>query len=134
MREVIRRHKGAPQAALIKVLNPKIRGRAQYYSACVAKKTFDRMDAQLFHKLYRWARFRHPRNTGGWSVNRYWKRKGERMNFGDGTSWLVKYADIPIKRHIKIKGDKSPYDGDWPYWVQRLGPDETVTSGPAVET
>jgi RNA-directed DNA polymerase len=125
MREVIRRHKGAPQAALIRVLNPKIRGWAQYYSACVAKKTFDRIDAQIFRKLYRWARFRHPRKTGGWSVKRYWKRKGERMNFGDGTAWLVKYADIPIKRHVKIRGDKSPYDGDWPYWVQRLGRDPT---------
>jgi len=125
MREVIRRHKGAPQAALIRVLNPKIRGWAQYYSACVAKKTFDRTDAQIFRKLYRWARFRHPRKTGGWSVNRYWKRKGERMNFGDGTAWLVKYADVPIKRHVKIRGDKSPYDGDWPYWVQRLGRDPT---------
>ena len=120
MREVIRRHKGAPQVALIKVLNPKIRGWAQYYSACVAKKTFDRMDAQIFRKLYRWAHFRHPRKTGGWSVKRYWKHKKERMNFGDGTAWLVKYADIPIKRHVKIRGDKSPYDGDWPYWVQRL--------------
>jgi RNA-directed DNA polymerase len=125
MREVIRQHKGAPQAALIKVLNLKIRGWAQYYSACVAKKTFDRMDAQIFRKLYRWARFRHPRKTGGWSVKRYWKRKGERMNFGDGTAWLVKYADTPIKRHVKIRGDKSPYDGDWPYWVQRLGRDPT---------
>jgi len=62
-REVIRRHKGAPQAALIKVLNPKMRGWAQYYSACVAKETFDWMDEQVFHKLYRWARFRHPRNA-----------------------------------------------------------------------
>ena len=128
MREVIRRYRGAPQAALIKVLNPKIRGWAQYYSACVAKETFNRMDAQLFRKLYRWARFRHPRKTGGWSFKRYWKRKGERMNFGDGTVWLIKYADIPIKRHIKIRGDKSPYDGDWPYWVQRLGRDPTKPS------
>ena len=30
MREVIRRHKGAPRAALIGALNPKIRGWAQY--------------------------------------------------------------------------------------------------------
>jgi RNA-directed DNA polymerase len=124
-REVIRQHKGAPQAALVKVLNPKIRGWAQYYSACVAKETFDWMDEQLFHKLYRWACFRHPRKTGGWSVKRYWKRKGERLNFGDGTAWLVKYADTPIKRHVKVRGDKSPYDGDWPYWVQRLGRDPT---------
>jgi RNA-directed DNA polymerase len=125
VREVIRRHKGAPQAALVRVLNPKMRGWAQYYSACVAKETFDWMDEQVFHKLYRWARFRHPRKTGGWSVKRYWKRKGERLNFGDGTAWLVKYADTPIKRHVKVRGDKSPYDGDWPYWVQRLGRDPT---------
>ena len=125
VREVIRRHKGVPQAALIKVLNPKMRGWAQYYSACVAKETFDRMDEQVFHKLYRWARFRHPRKTGGWCVKRYWKRKGERTNFGDGTAWLVKYADTSIKRHVKVRGGKSPYDGDWPYWVGRLGRDPT---------
>ncbi len=47
------------------------------------------------------------------------------MNFGDGTAWLTKYADMPIKRHIKVRGGKSPYDGDWPYWVQRLGRDPT---------
>lgn len=125
MREVIRRHKGAPQAALVKALNSKIRGWTQYYRASVAKKTFDWMDAQLFHKLYRWARFRHPRKTGGWCVSRYWKQRGNRQNFGDGTAWLVKYADTPIKRHIKVRGDKSPYDGDWPYWIQRRGRDPT---------
>jgi RNA-directed DNA polymerase len=125
MRKVIRQHKGAPQPALIKVLNPKIRGWAQYYSACVAKETFDRMDEQVFRKLYRWARFRHPRKTRGWCFARYWKRQGNRNNFGDGTSWLARYADTPIKRHIKIRGDKSPYDGDWPYWIQRLGRDPT---------
>jgi RNA-directed DNA polymerase len=123
MRALIRQYKGAPQAALVKVLNSRIRGWAQYYRTCVAKKTFDWMDYQLFHKLYRWARFRHPRKTGGWCVRRYWKRKGKRRNFGDKKTWLVKYADTPIKRHVKIKGDKSPYDGDWPYWVQRLGRD-----------
>jgi RNA-directed DNA polymerase len=125
MREVIRRHKGAPQAALVKALNSKTRGWTQYHCASVAKKTFDWMDAQLFHKLYRWARFRHPRKTGGWCVSRYWKRKGERLNFGDGKAWLAKYADTPIKRHVKVRGDKSPYDGDWPYWIQRRGRDPT---------
>ena len=70
-------------------------------------------------------RFRHPRKTGGWCVNRYWKQRGNRKNFGDGTAWLVKYADTPIKRHIKVRGDKSPYDGDWPYWIRRRGRDPT---------
>lgn len=128
VREVIRQHKGAPQAALVKVLNPKIRGWAQYYSACVAKETFDWMDEQVFRKLYRWAQFRHTHKGRGWCLKRYWNRQGNRNNFGDGTSWLARYADTPIKRHAKIRGEKSPYDGDWPYWVRRLGRDPTKST------
>ena len=86
------------------------------------------MDAQLFPKLYRWSRFRHPRKTGGWCVSRYWKQRGSRKNFGDETAWLAKYADTPIKRHIKVGGEKSPYDGDWPYWIQRRGRDPTKST------
>jgi RNA-directed DNA polymerase len=125
VRQVIRQHRGVPQAALVATLNPIVRGWAQYYSACVAKKTYDRMDAQVFRKLYRWARFRHPHKNRGWCFHRYWRRQGSRNNFGDGTSWLVRYADTPIVRHVKVRGDKSPYDGDWPYWVERLGRDPT---------
>ncbi len=83
------------------------------------------MDDQVFRKLYRWARFRHPRKNRGWCFDRYWRRQGNRNNFGDGTSWLARYADTPIVRHVKVRGDKSPYDGDWPYWVERLGRDLT---------
>jgi len=123
IRQVIRRYRGAPQSALIAALNPIIRGWAQYHSACVAKKTFARMDNQVFHKLYRWARFRHPRKARRWCFDRYWRRQGTRDNFSDGTSRLARYADTPIVRHVKVRGDKSPYDGDWPYWVERLGRD-----------
>jgi RNA-directed DNA polymerase len=128
MREVIRQYRGAPQAALIKTLNPKIWGWTQYHRVSVAKKTFSRMDAQLYRKLYRWSRFRHPRKKGRWCVRRYWKQRGNRKNFGDGTTWLVKYSDTTIKRHIKVRGDKSPYDGDWPYWIQRRGRDPTKST------
>jgi RNA-directed DNA polymerase len=26
-----------------------------------------------------------------------------------------------IRRYIKVKGDRSPYDGDWVYWASKLG-------------
>lgn len=32
---------------------------------------------------------------------------------------LIKYGDHAIKRHIKVIGAKSPYDGDWIYWSNR---------------
>jgi len=30
-----------------------------------------------------------------------------------------------IERHTKVKGRKSPFDGDWTYWTARLGRDPT---------
>ena len=120
MAEVIRRHRGSNQTALLAALNPKIRGWANYYRPCSAKKVFDRMDSQLHWKLRKWAKWRHNRKGARWRHQRYWKRKRERLDFTDGTITLVKYADTPIRRHVKVKGHKSPFDGDWVYWSQRL--------------
>ena len=122
---VIHQYRGGPQAAVISALNPVMRGWAMYYCTCVAKRVFDRMDDQVFRKLYQWATWRHKRKTRGWRYRRYWRRQGERMNFGDGKSFLARYADTPIVRHVKVRSDKSPYDGDWLYWGRRLGRDPT---------
>lgn len=51
VKEIIRRHRGSPQAALIKDLNPLIRSWTRYYRTCTAKKIFNRMDLHLIHKL-----------------------------------------------------------------------------------
>lgn len=123
--ELIQAHRGAPQTALIVRLNRKVRGWANYYRACVAKKTFDRLDSQVFWKLWRWAKWRHPRKSGRWRHQRYWRRKRGRLDFSNDAIRLIKYADTKIQRHVKVRGDKSPFDGDWTYWATRLGRDPT---------
>jgi RNA-directed DNA polymerase len=123
--EVIRQHRGAPQKALIAALNPIIRGWTQYFKTCVAKRTFSTMDYQMSRKLACWSQRRHPTKTMGWRFRRYWRWQKTRMSFSDGQNTLIFYVDTPIRRHVKVKGDKSPYDGDWVYWVQRLGRDPT---------
>lgn len=125
IREVIHQYRGAPQIALIAALNPIIRGWALYYRTSVAKRIFNRMDDQVSYKLYRWAIYRHQRKSCGWCFRRYWQRQEGRMSFSDGTGTLTRYGDAPIVRHVKVRGDKSPYDGDWLYWGQRLGRDPT---------
>jgi RNA-directed DNA polymerase len=125
IRDIIRRHRGAPQAALIAKLNPVIRGWAQYYRACVAKRVFSKTDQQVYEKLAQWAQYRHRNKTGEWHYQRYWQRKKGRVSFCDGTSTLARHTDTPIVRHAKVRGDKSPYDGDWPYWGQQPGRDPT---------
>lgn len=122
---LIRQHRGAPQAALIATLNPVIRGWTNYYKTCVAKRVFNKMDHLVHRKLYQWASRRHRNKTHGWRKRRYWRHQGGRDNFSDGSSVLTLYSDTRIVRHVKVRGKKSPYDGDWVYWGRRLGRDPT---------
>lgn len=126
VREVIRKHRGNSQAALVSALNPIIRGWVNYYRTCSAKRTFGLMDYQVYEKLSRWAAFRHRNKNPGWRYSRYWRRvKNGHIVFSDGTSTLVFHETTRVYRHVKVKGDKSPFDGDWTYWAARLGREPT---------
>jgi RNA-directed DNA polymerase len=52
--DVIRNHKSAPQEALIKKLNPIIRGWSNYYSSVCSKKTYAKCDHIIYQQLKRW--------------------------------------------------------------------------------
>jgi len=123
MEELIRIHRGSNQTALIAALNPRIRGWTNYHRANSAKRTFNRMDHQLHWKLAKWAKWQNPRKSWDWRKRRYWPRRRNRFDFSDGEIALAKYADTPIKRHVKVQGSKTPFDGDWAYWIDRLGRD-----------
>jgi len=121
--EAVRRHRGAPQAALIGALNPLIRGWARYYAGVASKAAFAHLDHGLYHKLFRWGRRRHPRKSAAWVAGRYWHTRGRnRWVFGvaDGPV-LAAHARTPIRRHVPVRRDASPYDGNWRYWASRLG-------------
>jgi RNA-directed DNA polymerase len=119
--QVVEQHMGAPQEALIARLGPIITGWTRYYSTQVSRKTFSRMDRLLGWKLIRWGKHRHPRKTLGWVWRRYWREKPKRFATPDGIVILPKHSDVPIRRHVKVRGSKSPFDGDWVYWATRLG-------------
>lgn len=123
LRETVRNHQGQAQAALIGHLNPLIRGWSNYYRACVAAKVFTRMDTHLYYQLFQWATYRHAYKTDGWCYRHYWRRVKGRVVFSDGKNLLTKHMDTRIQRHVKVKWDKSPFDGDWVYWSTRMGRD-----------
>jgi RNA-directed DNA polymerase len=121
--EVVRRHRTATQDQLIGVLNPLIRGWANYHARSVAQAAFNQMDHRLFGRLLRWARRRHPRKSTAWVIRRYWHTRGaNHWAFGtpDGPG-LASHARTPIRRHVLVRRDASPYDGNWRYWASRLG-------------
>jgi RNA-directed DNA polymerase len=119
--EVIRAHRGAPQEALIRHLNPIIRGWSNYYRTAVSTRTFDKADDVLYHCLRGWASRRHPDKGQGWIVRRYWRLPAWTFGTPDGRHLLRKHGWTRIVRHIKVRGDKSPFDGDWAYWSGRMG-------------
>jgi RNA-directed DNA polymerase len=124
---IIEAHKAAPQAALISNLNPIIRGWANYYATVVSKVAYSDIDDLTYQKLSAWAKRRHPKKSGEWVSKRYWQSMG-------GDNWvfatkkegstplrLLNHADTPIVRHVKVKSESSPYDGNLVYWSSRMG-------------
>ena len=122
LKDVIRRHKAAPQVALIQHLNPMIHGWANYYATVCSSRTFAKADHLLYLKLAAWARRRHRRKNLHWIARKYWHVEQGTWSFA--TSYglrLARHNETPIKRHIKVAGRRSPYDGDWLYWATRMG-------------
>nr|WP_293139387.1 group II intron maturase-specific domain-containing protein [Okeania sp. SIO3I5] len=116
-------HKTAPTKAIIAKLNPVIRGWANYFSTVVSKKVFSKMNERLWKRLGRWASRRHPNKSAKWIKKKYFSNVNRTRNWvlNDGEYMTYRHSDVPIVRHIKVKGNKSPYDGDWTYWSSRIG-------------
>lgn len=113
----------ARQDRVIEELNPIIRGWSQYYVPGVSSNIFSRMDHQMYEKLWRWAKRRHSQKSASWIKSKYFRRHGNnnwRFMTHD-KKFLIQHSEHAIKRHTKVIGTKSPYDGDWIYWGTRLG-------------
>lgn len=68
------------------------------------------------------AQRRHPSKSAQWVKDRYFSTvNGRGWIFSDGSYTLTTHSSVPIVRHLKVKGNKSPYDGDLLYWARRLG-------------
>jgi RNA-directed DNA polymerase len=134
LRVVVRAHKAAPLKALLVALNPVIRGWSMYYRSVASKRIFASCDYRLIATLKHWAGRRHGHKSPGWVFGKYWRRNsktskaGGRLEFStpDGLR-LVHHADMPIRRHVKVRGRASPYEGNLVYWAQRLR-DHPLTS------
>ena len=131
IRQLIDSNKTTTHENLIRLLNPKIRGWAEYHRNQVAKETFSDVDNAIWKKLWRWARRRHPNKPKRWVKNRYWPYHnrcdwtfGLKVPGKEGTGvWqdLLKASSIPIVRHTKIRAAANPYDpADEEYFEERF--------------
>ena len=99
------------QDVLIRRLNPIIRGGGNYYRHVVSKEIFSDIDHAIWCMTWNWARRRHPQKGRKWVKDRYYTHTdGRDWVFTDGSVTLFRMASIPIRRHVKIRGDANPYD------------------------
>ena len=129
VRNIIRTHQTATAGNLIGLLNPVIRGWANYHSHVVSSEVFGAMDNAIFKALWQWSKRRHPNKNRHWIKDKYFTTQ-------DGNRWvfygqvtdkegkpknlhLFRAATVPIKRHIKIRGEANPYSPEWETYFER---------------
>lgn len=130
IRYTIDSNKSCRQETLIRLLNPKITGWANYYRCGASSKTFQRVDDQIFRKLWQWAKRRHPKKGKRWIANKYFHfYKTRRWRFLVGTEKNGRKDIFPLKlafetkilRHKKIKSEANPFDTEWKeYFEERM--------------
>jgi RNA-directed DNA polymerase len=109
------------QEEVIKALNPIIKGWSNYFRNVVSSKVFGSMNCYVFQKLWKWARWRHPTKGLRWITDKYFRRyKGNNWRFATSdNNRLALHSETHIKRHVKVQGTRTPYDGDLQYWSKR---------------
>ena len=133
VRSTIKGNKALDQHTLIGLLNPMIRGWANYHQHVVSKVTFARVDTEIWRTLWQWALRRHPQKGIRWVRNRYFLTAGSRNwvfatatgeRYPDGNPILRSLrsaADTPIRRHKMIKLEANPFDPRWEtYFEERV--------------
>jgi RNA-directed DNA polymerase len=126
VRGILRRNRQMAAGKLIMVLNPVIRGWAQYHRHVCSSQTFHTVDHHIFQALWKWALRRHPNKGRRWVKDKYFPPMGDQnwLFQGDDAGrhrWLTRCTDLSIKRHVKIRGDANPFDPAWEmYFEERL--------------
>jgi RNA-directed DNA polymerase len=125
LQEKLNNNKTAKQENIIHMLNPMLQGFTMYYRFAVSKKTFNTIDNRLWHKLWRWAKRRHPKKSKKWIMRKYFTTTRPKWVFKDetGDKKIRITARIPIVRFVKIKSGMRVHANDKEtreYWQKRV--------------
>jgi len=135
---VIDSNKMSTQEQLIMVLNPILRGWANYHHPVVAKRIFNHLDAMIFKALWRWSRRRHNNKGRRWCKDRYFHVIGERSwvfatkraGSASEKAWfeLYRLASTPIVRHVKVRAEFNPFDPEQEVYGEKRRQDRLIRS------
>lgn len=122
--KLFRENRGIPAHALIRILNPVIRGWSNYHKGICSKRTFAKLGTFIYRQLKRWAKYQHGNKNRWWIYHRYFHDnhftdqrttpKGIEINR------LYRIAYVPIRYHVKVKARANPFLAEYDnYFFQR---------------
>ena len=124
LRKLFRENRGIPAHALIRILNPVIRGWSNYHKGICSKRTFAKLGTFIYWQLKRWAKYQHGNNNRWWIYHRYFQDN----HFTDQRTTpkgiehnrLYRIAYVPIQYHVKVKARANPFLAEYDnYFFQR---------------
>lgn len=120
LRKWLKGHRSVKPREVIAVLNPILRGWANYYRHASSKDTYAYVDYRLWRMLWNWCLRRHSNKSKSWVKQRYFASShGRDWRFSattkDSSGHTVDMAvmnitTIKIRRHVKVRGTASPDD------------------------
>jgi RNA-directed DNA polymerase len=128
VRRIIKCHRTATTESLVSSLNLVIRGWTNYFRHVVSKATFAHVDHFIYRALWQWAKRRHPEKGALWTRKKYFRSQGTRnwiffakvpSKKTDRFLDLLSASSVPIRRHIKIRAEATPYDPRFKTYFQQ---------------
>jgi len=131
---MFRKLRGIPAHALIRLLNPVIRGWTNYHKGICAKGTFYNLGTFIYQQLDRWAKYQHGNRNRHWIFKRYFLNNHftDKYTGKNGIVWhrLYKISHIHIRYHVKIKSNANPYLPEFDkYFIHRRKCREEIAAG-----
>jgi Retron-type reverse transcriptase len=133
--EKVRSLYGSSISEVIKVLNPIIRGKANYWAPEVSKDTFASMDHFIHHTTYRFLKRLHHNKSGKWIYTRYYKPDNKGIS---KSRWILtdlknniqlqSMSATEIVRHTMITHNSSPFDADLKQYFMRRDNKEFISN------
>jgi RNA-directed DNA polymerase len=119
--QTLLKYKGAPIGRVMERLSSRIKGWTWYHSITQSTRTFSKLDAWFWRKLWEWAKTRYKTatkakqkcfNVKGWNFG-YLDKKGKAFI-------LDRHDKTKVRKFVKIKPGSSIYDGQLVYFAKRM--------------
>ncbi len=129
VRAFLVQHRGIPFYVMLLKLNSIVRGWAYAYRHCVAKERMKYADNRIYFLIKKWLQRECRSKNWPWIAKKSRRRiRGRVVYFARHQSAKgeirtvegFQAADLPIRYHIKIQGDATPYDPEYvEYFAKR---------------